>query len=190
MPFSEKPMAMNSPTNSSAAVPVSTDRQRVDRAADAVDQAQGRGDEEKLVDPIVSQLVELHVLQQVPAEIANDPQVQREWLTRRQRERLDRGVVRADRAEIVLLEPANHVGARPGRARVEEIGIFGEDPKPAGADQDDVARLYRDALSSGTIVQLGRRNRVIFCQVRNAALAGDVEQDAATDDRADVLDPV
>ena len=85
-------------------------------------------------------------------------------------------------------EPFRGAAVHAGTGEIA-IGVV-PDQIVAGADQHDIAGLDLDALRGRNRLQLLRADHIAGDQRGDAAMPGDIEQDAAGHDRADVLDAV
>lgn len=119
-------------SNPSARRPVTTravvcldDCERVQRAADAAREPEGCRDEEELVHPVAGELLEVEVLDQVAAEIAEDGEVDERWLRFgcvRYRD-LDRAVVSSDGDDVAISKPRCGLRREARIARVESLRL-------------------------------------------------------------------
>src|SRR3984893_13982523 len=145
-------------------------------------------DEGELVDLFGRQVIELEVFEQMHAV-----HHQRDLMHRQRNLRigvgrhLDRPVVGAEQYGILGHQPLGglHTDAR---ARLDETGIvLAPQLAPAGIDDDGVPRLQRDVLLLQRALEILDRDLVSVAEHFDALVAGDVDQHAACDYRADVV---
>src|SRR5207245_9107973 len=92
-------------------------------------------------------------------------------------------VVGADGAHSSIRQPARTTGADAGRVQV--LGSVIPKGAVAGADQDDIPGAHLHPAHAGGLLELLSCDRVVG---RQALVATDVEQNAATDQRFERVD--
>src|SRR5262249_30259898 len=101
---------------------------------------------------------------------------------------LDRRVVGAEHHRVLGEKKLRGLDADTGIAAPVAGIVLAPQLAPAGPDENGIARLERDVLFLHRAVDVLRRDLVAVAQYLDALQAGDVEQHAARDQRADVLD--
>src|SRR5712691_11049435 len=144
--------------------------------------------EGELVDALRDQLVELEVLDDVPAVHPQTDLVHRQaQVLVRVRRHLDRPVVGADQHRILLRQPFRRAHADAGRALHEARVVLAVELAPAGVDDDGVAGLQLQLLALERLLQVGGGDLVAVAEHLYALQAGDVDQHAAREEGRRVL---
>src|SRR5215470_15932609 len=175
------------------------DGDRIDRHTDPTLQPERPDDKEKLICPVLGQLVEVEDLDDVGTPVPDEVDVQRQA---EKAERLPgvigfygktpfyRGVIGADRDDLHVVQELQAIGADTrlrlmpfGVRSVETPGIVRFRPRlpPPGPNQQNVALSNLDVLCLRSILQVLDRDPIIARQRVTAFVSGGVEQDAAPD---------
>ena len=135
------------------------------------------------------QLVQLQILEQVdPVDHQHDLVNGRRDLRIGIRRDLHREIVRADQHRILTHQPLGGGDAEAGTSLHVARVVLGPKLAPPGVDDHRIAWLQREVLSLQRLLQIRYRDLVVVGQHVGAFERGDVDQHAARDERADVLD--
>ncbi len=164
------------------------DRHGADRGAGGAAHLRGQDDQAEARDAVAGERVQREVLDDVDAGLGEAVLVHRQGQGGvGVGQHLEGHVVGADGDDArSVSQRGRHVDAR-GAVQVAGI-VHAEMAAPAGADQGDVARLDRPAGGGQGAFEVRRGDNAARAEMIAAVEARDVEQQAAGDERRDVLD--